>query len=176
MFRLTLRNLVTGTTTEETYDAVIYATGYQRQAWVNLLKHTGIGKHFGLSPATHKVNLRPTTDLTSDDSGYSSPSSPIESVTPSMSSTNTSPPTSPEASMFSAAQLAAELNTDLYLTRQYRLLPKSASIPGAKALVPRIYLQGVEEATHGLSDTLLSVLGIRAGEVVADLSNRPLAA
>ncbi|KAF8077886.1 hypothetical protein FPV67DRAFT_1463320 [Lyophyllum atratum] len=36
---------------------------------------------------------------------------------------------------------------------------------------PRVYLQGVEEATHGLSDTLLSVLGVRAGEVVDDLCN-----
>lgn len=169
-FQLTLRNLATAAVTEENYDVIIYATGYQRQAWVNLLKHTGIGKHFGLSPATRKVNLRPTTDLTAADE-YTVPSSPLESVSPAFSSTQTTPPTSPEASMFSSVQFEAELNPDLFLTRQYRLLPKASRETG-RSLVPRIYLQGVEEATHGLSDTLLSVLGIRAGEVLADLSNR----
>jgi len=34
----------------------------------------------------------------------------------------------------------------------------------------------MEEHTHGLSDTLLSVLGVRAGEVVADLESGSLSA
>ncbi|MFQ1700072.1 lysine N(6)-hydroxylase/L-ornithine N(5)-oxygenase family protein [Loktanella agnita] len=34
---------------------------------------------------------------------------------------------------------------------------------------PRIYLQGYCEDTHGLSDTLLSVLAIRADEIAADI-------
>jgi L-ornithine N5-oxygenase len=31
------------------------------------------------------------------------------------------------------------------------------------------YLQGMNEATHGIADTLLSVLGIRAQEIVQDM-------
>ncbi|KAJ2920458.1 hypothetical protein H1R20_g16636, partial [Candolleomyces eurysporus] len=176
VFHLTLSNMVTADITEEKYDVVVYATGYERSAWVNFLKHTAIGKHFGLSPATRKVNLRPTTDLTDEASGYNTPDSPLsESRSPVSSSANTSPPTSPEASMFNSVQFEAELNNELYLTRSYQLLPKSTPRDGGKSLVPRIYLQGVEEATHGLSDTLLSVLGIRSGEVLADLSKRPVA-
>jgi L-ornithine N5-oxygenase len=175
-FHLTLSNMVTADITEEKYDVVMYATGYERSAWLNFLKHTGIGKHFGLSPATRKVNLLPTTDLTDEVPGYSTPDSPIsESRSPVSSSTNTSPPTSPEASMFNSVQFDAELNNELYVTRSYQLLPKSTPRDGGKSLVPRIYLQGVEEATHGLSDTLLSVLGVRSGEVLADLSKRPVA-
>jgi L-ornithine N5-oxygenase len=34
------------------------------------------------------------------------------------------------------------------------------------------YLQGVNEATHGIADSLLSVLAARSGEIVADLSAR----
>ncbi|ALG15582.1 SidA/IucD/PvdA family monooxygenase [Kibdelosporangium phytohabitans] len=35
--------------------------------------------------------------------------------------------------------------------------------------VPSLYLQGLNEQTHGIADSLLSVLGIRAGEIVADI-------
>jgi L-ornithine N5-oxygenase len=35
--------------------------------------------------------------------------------------------------------------------------------------VPSLYLQGVNEQTHGIADSLLSVLGIRAGEIVTDI-------
>jgi L-ornithine N5-oxygenase len=34
------------------------------------------------------------------------------------------------------------------------------------------YLQGVNEATHGIADSLLSVLAVRSGEIVADLLAR----
>jgi L-ornithine N5-oxygenase len=35
-----------------------------------------------------------------------------------------------------------------------------------------IYLQGVNEATHGIADSLLSVLAVRAGEIAMDLADR----
>jgi L-ornithine N5-oxygenase len=54
----------------------------------------------------------------------------------------------------------------LYISRRYRLLP----LPTAgNEFIPKIYLQGCAEETHGLSDTLLSVTGVRAGEIVEDL-------
>ncbi len=34
------------------------------------------------------------------------------------------------------------------------------------------YLQGVNESTHGIADSLMSVLGVRAGELVDDLLAR----
>ncbi|MGF1425969.1 lysine N(6)-hydroxylase/L-ornithine N(5)-oxygenase family protein [Kitasatospora sp. LaBMicrA B282] len=56
---------------------------------------------------------------------------------------------------------SAELE-DIRVTRNYRLeLPASASAS--------VYLQGVNEASHGISDSLLSVLGTRGGRIVEDL-------
>lgn len=46
------------------------------------------------------------------------------------------------------------------VTRNYRM-----NIPGPAAC----YLQGVNEATHGISDSLLSVLATRAADITADL-------
>lgn len=48
------------------------------------------------------------------------------------------------------------------LGRDYRL----STIPEFK---PKIYLQGYSESTHGLSDTLLSVAAIRAGEIAESI-------
>jgi L-ornithine N5-oxygenase len=47
--------------------------------------------------------------------------------------------------------------------RNYRLC-----VPGAEH-GPSVYLQGVNEATHGISDSLLSVLAMRSSEIVGDL-------
>lgn len=54
----------------------------------------------------------------------------------------------------------------IYISRSHRLLPLQTASPG---LIPKIYLQGCAEETHGITETLLSVVGIRAGEVVEDL-------
>ncbi len=45
--------------------------------------------------------------------------------------------------------------------RSYRL-----AVPDCEAAC---YLQGVNEATHGIADSLLSVVAVRAGEIVADI-------
>ncbi len=47
---------------------------------------------------------------------------------------------------------------ELSLDRDYRLCTK-------RDFLPSIYIQGCSEATHGLSDTLLSVLAVRAQEI-----------
>ncbi|WP_308191787.1 lysine N(6)-hydroxylase/L-ornithine N(5)-oxygenase family protein [Kitasatospora humi] len=47
--------------------------------------------------------------------------------------------------------------------RNYRLC-----VPGNED-GPSVYLQGVNEATHGISDSLLSVLAVRSSEIVGDL-------
>ena len=48
------------------------------------------------------------------------------------------------------------------VSRQYRLIIDSPSTAAC-------YLQGVNEATHGIADTLLSVIACRAGEIVTDI-------
>ncbi|HEY3734341.1 MAG TPA: SidA/IucD/PvdA family monooxygenase [Streptosporangiaceae bacterium] len=48
-------------------------------------------------------------------------------------------------------------------TRHYRLITGDPAASGA------CYLQGVNDATHGIGDALLSVIAIRAGEIVNDL-------
>ncbi len=93
---LSLKDLASGATAKRTYDAVILATGYERQA--------------------HRQLLEP---------------------------------------------LAAYLN-EYQVGRDYRLL----AAPGFQAAV---YMQGFCQASHGLSDTLLSVLPIRAEEIADSL-------
>lgn len=65
----------------------------------------------------------------------------------------------------------SQIPDTVYISRNYQLIPArlEGSDGDSAPFKPRIYLQGVEEGTHGLSDTLLSVLGVRAGEVVADI-------
>ncbi|KAH6918510.1 lysine/ornithine N-monooxygenase [Coprinopsis sp. MPI-PUGE-AT-0042] len=170
-FLLTLKHLMTGVETSVNYDIVLYATGYQRTTWLELLKHTGIAKDFGLSPSSGSVTLKPalewSTVLRPEPRAYSDDSS---EDSPTSSSAVSTAPTSPDASTF-CSPLQLQMAHELYVTRNYQLLP----VAGAKPLGPRVYLQGVAEQTHGLSDTLLSVLGVRAGEVVGDLASQPTA-
>jgi L-ornithine N5-oxygenase len=59
------------------------------------------------------------------------------------------------------------LTDTLYISRRYRLLPTAGD-----GFAPKIYLQGCAEETHGLSETLLSVMGVRAQELVEDLCSK----
>jgi L-ornithine N5-monooxygenase len=167
-FLFTLRHLMTGVETRANYDVVLYATGYQRTSWLELLKHTGIAKDFGLSPSSGSVTLRPALEWSSvlqpEPRSYSDDSS---EGSPTSSSAASTAPTSPDASAF-CSPLELQMAHELYVTRNYQLLP----VAGVRKYGSRVYLQGVAEQTHGLSDTLLSVLGVRAGEVVKDLANR----
>ncbi len=94
--KLTLRNTANGESVEQHYDAVILATGYERQM--------------------HRHLLAPL----------------------------------------------AEYLGDFEVDRDYRIVTD----PRCKA---GIYMQGFSQASHGLSDTLLSVLPIRAEEISASL-------
>lgn len=51
---------------------------------------------------------------------------------------------------------------DAVVDRNYRMVTPASVTAGA-------YLQGVNEDSHGIADSLLSVLAVRAGEMVADL-------
>lgn len=59
--------------------------------------------------------------------------------------------------------LAGELGlADVAVTRDYRLIVNRPSTAAC-------YLQGVNEATHGIADSLLSILAHRANDIVEDL-------
>lgn len=160
------QNLITHDKEEETYDAIVYATGYIRSAWVDILKSSEIGEHFGLSSMSKEVRLVPSLEGSGSESPvlYTRSSSPSTAPSSALSTPPTSPEMSPEIGTPSSKVKAVH---DLYITRNYRLVPENKN---GYIFGPRIYLQGVEESTHGLSDTLLSVLGVRAGEVVNDLA------
>ncbi|MEU1810291.1 SidA/IucD/PvdA family monooxygenase [Micromonospora sp. WMMD1076] len=60
-------------------------------------------------------------------------------------------------------QTAASVGvTEIAVDRNYRLVTPDPVTAGC-------YLQGVNEATHGIADSLISVLAIRAGEMVTDM-------
>ncbi|KAG6917970.1 hypothetical protein DXG01_017154 [Tephrocybe rancida] len=153
LFSVITQNAVSRSIMEVKYDAVICATGYQRSFWVNLLKDSDVGKSFGLHSGTCSVQLVPVGAHEHRD---------VEAHAAELSD--------------SAGATAFSLDDNhipdmVYISRYYQLLPSKFGRPDAakSSFEPRVYLQGVEEATHGLSDTLLSVLGVRAGEVVGDL-------
>ncbi|HDR4749801.1 TPA: monooxygenase, partial [Bacillus cereus] len=55
--------------------------------------------------------------------------------------------------------LSSYISNNIEVSRNYRLETTDKFKPG-------IYLQGVNESTHGLSDTLLSNLSIRSNEIL----------
>ncbi|TFK42521.1 L-lysine 6-monooxygenase (NADPH-requiring)-domain-containing protein [Crucibulum laeve] len=177
-FLISSQHIINRASSERTYDAIVYATGYQRSYWIDLLKNSGIGKYFGLQPSSSSVILSPTSEQPPSTPCFSESRSEIPSseTSSSTSSTISTPLTSPEPSMFGSTHLEPCAPQEVYISRNYRLLPTPIEDEQGNrtTLLPRIYLQGVEEATHGLSDTLLSVLGVRAGEVLEDICNRQM--
>ncbi|KZT44015.1 hypothetical protein SISSUDRAFT_1115864 [Sistotremastrum suecicum HHB10207 ss-3] len=124
------------------YDILILGTGYERQIHTKLLSSSELGKKF------YRDQTITETDLLNPLTASSTPDS-TEASTPTSSSLSLEPGmTSP--------------SPKLLVTRKYRLVP----IEPCKS---RIYVQGCVESTHGISDTLLSVIGVRAGELVDDL-------
>ncbi|MGW1061003.1 SidA/IucD/PvdA family monooxygenase [Micromonospora rubida] len=60
-------------------------------------------------------------------------------------------------------QTAASVGVrEITVDRNYRMVTPDSVTAGC-------YLQGVNEATHGIADSLISVLAVRAGEMVTDL-------
>ncbi|KAI6160028.1 L-lysine 6-monooxygenase (NADPH-requiring)-domain-containing protein [Pisolithus thermaeus] len=155
---------------QKVYDAVICATGYQRKHWSRLLALSNIGKYFDLDSATQEdVRLTVETDQEerrmaglmtelvdhiADDEGNSGGGP----------STGFSTPITPQSSV---EDCFPKRQKTVHISRAYRLLPKPQD--SKESFKARIYVQGVAEETHGLSDTLLSVVSVRAGEIVEDI-------
>ncbi|KIJ69298.1 hypothetical protein HYDPIDRAFT_24148 [Hydnomerulius pinastri MD-312] len=174
---LTIQHTLTHEVHERTYDAIFCATGYERRSWLHLLASPSLGKHFNLDSGVQDCCTRLAAESEIEEGASGGGNGLIfqfvdnatgggHSCNASSSSTST-PATSEGSSQCPSAKLGEESAKKLYITRAYRLLPRASS--WAEMLKARIYLQGLAEETHGLSDTLLSVVGIRAGEVVDDL-------
>ncbi|KAI0082633.1 lysine/ornithine N-monooxygenase [Panus rudis PR-1116 ss-1] len=165
--RLTLQNVLDKSIREKTYDIVVCGTGYERNSWIRLLSSSDIGKYFGLHSSSSPVELVPAAAKPIEDGNVSPVSDTYKPKVdwgfPSTQSSGTSTPlTSPSLSNSHILH-----NTKVYITRNYRLLPLEAG--NEKTFKPKVYLQGCTESTHGLSESLLSILGVRSGLVVNDL-------
>lgn len=168
-FLLTLQSGLTKELSELKYDAVICSTGYDRSSWFQLLRRSELGKHFVHGdPSSHgPLHVLPDHAKKSDSAALL-PSDFQADPDSSASSSVGTPPTSAGPSspiLDGSPDIGRDLPSKVYVTRAYRLVPKDA---GEESL-PRVYVQGCTESTHGLADTLLSVVGVKAGEIADDL-------
>lgn len=169
------QNTLTQDTSETTYDAIVCATGYERHSWLSLLKASNLGKHFGLCASSEKTSLSVDRDFgvaanKNDDCAVpmNGKNGVFKVVANGRNGHSQTPDTGNNAGRVHAPYTSMEtgVSDTLYISRRYRLLP----LPTADhEFIPKIYLQGCAEETHGLSETLLSVVGNRAGEIVEDL-------
>lgn len=177
-FLLTFQNGLTKQMSQHEYDVVVCATGYDTSSWLQLLRRSELGKHFvhGDSSSGAPVLILPHHGQRSDShtplpSDLSVEASGMKDGSTSTPSTVNTPPTSLETtSPVSGGHLGycgvtPDTPPKVYVTRAYQLVPQD---PGMEPL-PRIYVQGCTESTHGLGDTLLSLISIKAGEIVAEL-------
>ncbi|KAI0748140.1 L-lysine 6-monooxygenase (NADPH-requiring)-domain-containing protein [Daedaleopsis nitida] len=170
--RLTLHGVLTRAVSQKTYDAVFCGTGYDRDSWMRLLACSNIASSFGImSPS---IQLVPETEAhTPGVLPLFADLDDVESRTSGSSSTDgfSTPPT-PNTPHSHHSPLSGESQRSrVRISRTYRLLPERDSsreqLPEAKE--PRVYLQGCTQSTHGLSESLLSIVGVRAGLVVDEL-------
>ncbi|KAI0780915.1 lysine/ornithine N-monooxygenase [Trametes elegans] len=176
--RLTLHGILDRAVSQKSYDAVFCGTGYDRDAWMRLLASSNLADHFGVKSAA--IELVPDSEPAPpapapagplfadvDDAGALSPVS-------SRSTDGCSTPPTPATPQSQHAKLpgADTQPSKVRISRNYRLLSPRAGKDAEAADgrgEPRVYLQGCTQSTHGLSESLLSILGVRAGLVVDEL-------
>ncbi|QRW18177.1 L-lysine 6-monooxygenase (NADPH-requiring) protein [Rhizoctonia solani] len=159
-FSIRLRHLLTGDEHDRGYDAIILGTGYERQSWMRLF---GQGESKDVAPVEDEVT-KPVTSLSKLDvaEAIAAKVQGSQPLTPPRSGATT-PPSPAESTGSTLAEGVPP--PSVRITRAYRLLP----VEQHSDFTARVYVQGCAESSHGLSDTLLSVIGPRSGEVVADM-------
>ncbi|KAF8734062.1 L-lysine 6-monooxygenase (NADPH-requiring), partial [Rhizoctonia solani] len=177
-FSIRLRHLLTGDEHDRGYDAIILGTGYERQSWMRLFGQgeskdvAPLSEVFGLTPLAPIRLLpviedevaKPDTSLSKLDvaEAIAAKVQGSKPLTPPRSGATT-PPSPAESTGSTLAEGVPP--PSVRITRAYRLLP----VEQHSDFTARVYVQGCAESSHGLSDTLLSVIGPRSGEVVADM-------
>ena len=164
---LELSNRLDHAVTIQMYDAILCGTGYDRSFWMKIIANSNLASRYGLVNSSDDMKtifyLAPEHQRNAETVQSSSFNGSVLFSQPA-SATNSSIGT--PLSSHNSFELSS-IRIPVYISRRYLLSP----IVSASDLkhIPRIYLQGYSEATHGLSDTLLSVIGVRAGEIVEDL-------
>ena len=173
--RLTLHGVLTRAVTQKTYDAVFCGTGYDRDSWTRLLASSNLAEHFGIKSSSIELvaeseaapSMPPLfADLDDMDSRGSSSSTSTDGFS--------TPPTPDTPHSHHSPLAGGAQRAKVRISRTYRLLSdrESRGEP-ASPNEARVYLQGCTQSTHGLSESLLSILGVRAGLVVDDLCGTP---
>lgn len=177
-FAVRLRHILTGEEQDRSYDIVIMGTGYERQSWMRLF---GPGERKDVVPLSEVFGLTPLAPIQLHPTAEESAGKPIsqlskldvaealaakvqaaQPLTPPRSGATT-PPSPAESTASTLAEGVPP--SAVRITRAYRLLP----VDQHPEFTARVYVQGCAETSHGLSDTLLSVIGPRSGEVVTDM-------
>lgn len=162
--RLTLKHVLSQSVQSKDYDIVFCGTGYDRTSWINLLIFSDIGKQYGLHGSSAPIELETSAEM---DRQLNPTFEMVDHTRDRRSSaTNSSTSTSSPSDCFSHST-HDRTATKLFISRDYRLLPASTEEADAG-----IYLQGCAETTHGISESLLSILGVRAGLVVDAIYDR----
>ncbi|RPD66153.1 lysine/ornithine N-monooxygenase [Lentinus tigrinus ALCF2SS1-7] len=168
--KLTLHGVLTRAVSQKTYDAVFCGTGYDRDSWTRLLASSNLAEHFGIKSS-------PIELVAESEAAASMPLfadlEDMESRGSSSSTDGFSTPPTPDTPHSSHSPLAGgSQRSKVRISRTYRLLSdKESKGEAASPLDARVYLQGCTQPTHGLSESLLSILGVRAGLVVDELCN-----
>lgn len=183
---LAIRNVVRATEREtyREYDIVICGTGYERSAWKEMLfptapvivgngssSPTAFNKLFATSPISTPFDsqsrsptlLAPNGEM---DASIASPSpySTETSSTTSYSSDHSDSHSTTSSSASSSSSLPQHLDrtekenvlaNECTVSANYRLRLPETTVGGGK-FEPTIWLQGCNEASHGISDSLLS--------------------
>jgi L-ornithine N5-oxygenase len=147
--RLGLGHLLHCTVSEATYDVVILGTGYYRQSWRELVWN-GLGDVFDFAGAD--MGLATPPEMVASESRASS-SSTSSSVFETCSVQDAASAGGAQVAVGGPKLGAATAAAD-EVERNYRLrLPEMTS--GGEKFRPTVWLQGCNETTHGISDSLL---------------------
>ncbi|KAI0831322.1 lysine/ornithine N-monooxygenase [Trametes gibbosa] len=170
--RLTLHGIHTRAVSQSSYDAVFCGTGYDRDSWMRLIASSNLADYLGVK----STNIELVADSEPLDQGPLLLFADVEdagviSPVSSRSTDGFSTPPTPATPHSQHSKLNLETQVSkVRISRSYRLLASQASKSHTEAAdEPRIYLQGCTQSTHGLSESLLSILGVRAGLVVDEL-------
>ncbi|KAM0751488.1 hypothetical protein T439DRAFT_324672 [Meredithblackwellia eburnea MCA 4105] len=187
--RLKFSNSLTSfTTTNDVFDVVFCGTGYGRQGWRDLVfPKTGNVDGGGLGVLFPSLNRSSFPfQSTFNESSFSLPTRVMFSGRTTPSSASSSPPLSTSSSSTGASTTASSSppsrqsceeseveskSSSVQILQNYRVdLPSECHVGGNRVgFEPTIWIQGANEETHGVSDSLLSVLAVRSGEIVRSL-------
>ncbi|KAI0721074.1 L-lysine 6-monooxygenase (NADPH-requiring)-domain-containing protein [Cerioporus squamosus] len=169
--RLTLHNVLTRAVSQKTYDAVFCGTGYDRDSWTRLLASSNLAEDFGIKSPS--VELVADTEVPAPSALFANLVDMESRVSASSSTDGFSTPPTPDTPHSHHSPLSGGSQpSKVRISRTYRLLPeREGKGEAASAHEARVYLQGCTQSTHGLSESLLSILGVRAGLVVDDICN-----